>query len=128
MAYVSDDVVLARRIEQAGAKAVMPLGAPIGSGLGILNPFNIETIVNFATVPIILDAGLGCASDASLAMELGCDGVLAASAINRAENPALMAGAFRLAVVAGRMSRNAGRIPKSNEAIASTTVAGRADF
>lgn len=128
MAYVSDDVVLARRIEQAGAKAVMPLGAPIGSGMGILNPFNIETIVNFANVPIILDAGLGNASDAALAMELGCAGVLVASAINRAEDPAVMAEAFRFGVVAGHMSRRAGRIPKSTQAIASTAVTGRAEF
>ncbi|MDA8277090.1 MAG: thiazole synthase [Actinomycetota bacterium] len=128
MAYISDDVVLARRIEQAGAKAVMPLGAPIGSGMGILNPFNIETIVNFANVPIILDAGLGSASDAALAMELGCDGVLAASAINRAEDPAIMAEAFRLGVIAGHLSRRAGRIPKSTRAIASTAISGKAQF
>ncbi|RJL31477.1 thiazole synthase [Bailinhaonella thermotolerans] len=118
--YIGDDPILARRMEQAGCAAVMPLGAPIGSGLGIRNPHNIELIVESAGVPVILDAGLGTASDAALAMELGCDAVLLASAVTRAQNPALMAAAMRDAVVAGRAARLAGRIPRLRHAQASS--------
>ena len=121
LAYVSDDPILARRIEQAGASAVMPLGSPIGSGLGILNPYNIETIAANAGVPVILDAGIGTASDAAQAMELGCSAVLVASCVNRAENPASMALALALAVEAGYLAHRAGRIPKRSYALASST-------
>jgi thiazole synthase len=110
--YTNDDPVLARQLERAGCAAVMPLGAPIGSGLGIRNPHNIAMIVEQAGVPVILDAGIGTASDAALAMELGCDGVLIASAITRAAEPELMAEAMRLAVQAGHAARGAGRIPR----------------
>src|SRR5918999_1871331 len=109
--YTNDDPVLARRLEQAGCAAVMPLGSPIGSGLGIRNPHNIELIVEQAGVPVILDAGVGTASDAALAMELGCDAVLLASAVTRAEDPAGMATAMRAAVEAGRAARPAGGPP-----------------
>jgi thiazole synthase len=118
--YTNDDPVLARKLEQAGCAAVMPLGAPIGSGLGIRNPHNIELIVEAASVPVILDAGIGTASDAALAMELGCDAVLLASAVTRARRPDLMAGAMREAVIAGRMARLAGRIPRRRYAEASS--------
>jgi thiazole synthase len=110
--YTTDDPVLARRLEDAGCVAVMPLGSPIGTGLGIANPHNIEMIVDGAGVPVILDAGIGTASDATLAMELGCDAVLLATAVTRAKDPALMASAMRGAVVAGYEARHAGRIPK----------------
>lgn len=110
--YTTDDPVLARRLEDVGCAAVMPLGAPIGTGLGICNPHNLEMIVERAGVPVICDAGIGTASDAALAMELGCDGVLLATAVTRAENPPLMAAAMREAVRAGRAARLAGRIPK----------------
>src|SRR5690349_2601181 len=110
--YTNDDPVLALRLEEAGCAAVMPLGAPIGSGLGIRNPHNIAMIVERANVPVVLDAGIGTASDAALAMELGCDAVLLASAVTRAEEPALMAEAMRAAVHAGRLARRAGRIPR----------------
>jgi len=110
--YTNDDPVVAARLEQVGCAAVMPLGSPIGSGLGIANPHNIELIVEGAGVPVILDAGIGTASDACLAMELGCDGVLVASAITRAHEPAAMAGAMRHAVAAGRAAHRAGRIPR----------------
>ena len=99
--YTNDDPILARRLEEAGCAAVMPLGSPIGSGAGIRNPYNVRIIVEQASVPVILDAGIGTASDAALAMELGCDGVLLASAVSRAANPELMAGAMRSAVEAG---------------------------
>ena len=112
MAYTNDDPVLALRLEDAGVAAVMPLGAPIGTGLGIANPHNIEMIVSRASVPVVLDAGIGTASDAALAMELGCDAVLLASAVTRAENPELMAEAMAHAVKAGRLASCAGRIPK----------------
>jgi thiazole synthase len=112
MAYANDDPVLALRLEQVGVAAVMPAGAPIGTGLGICNPHNIELIVSRAKVPVILDAGIGTASDAALAMELGCDGVLLATAVTRAQDPELMATAMRHAVLAGRAARGAGRIPK----------------
>jgi thiazole synthase len=118
--YTNDDPVLARRLEQVGCAAVMPLGSPIGSGLGIRNPHNIELIVESAGVPVILDAGIGTASDAALAMELGCDAVLLASAVTRAQHPALMADAMRRAVEAGRLARRAGRIPVRRYAKASS--------
>nr|WP_216894324.1 thiazole synthase [Nocardia alni] len=110
--YTTDDPVLARRLEDAGCVAVMPLGAPIGTGLGIGNPHNIEMIVADAGVPVILDAGIGTASDAALAMELGCSAVLLATAVTRARQPALMAAAMADAVRAGYLARQAGRIPK----------------
>jgi thiazole synthase len=122
--YTNDDPVLAHRLEQAGCAAVMPLGSPIGSGLGIRNPHNIELIVEQAQVPVVLDAGLGTASDAALAMELGCDAVLLATAVTRAQSPALMASAMRHAVTAGRMARLAGRIPKRRYAQASSPWQG----
>ena len=118
--YTNDDPVLARRLEQVGCVAVMPLGSPIGSGLGIRNPHNIELIVERAGVPVVLDAGIGTASDAALAMELGCDAVLLASAVTRAQRPTLMAEAMRNAVVAGRLARLAGRIPVRRYAKASS--------
>ena len=106
--YTNDDPVLARKLEDAGCAAVMPLGAPIGSGLGIRNPHNIELIVERASVPVVLDAGIGTASEAALAMELGCDAVLLASAVTRAEHPVRMAQAMKLAVQAGRLARLGG--------------------
>jgi thiazole synthase len=124
--YTNDDPVLARRLQQAGCVAVMPLGSPIGSGLGILNPHNIELIVAEAQVPVILDAGIGTASDAALAMELGCAGVLLASSVTRAQQPAAMATAVAAAVTAGRLARFAGRIPKRYHAQASSPTEGRA--
>src|SRR5213080_5353891 len=124
--YTNDDPVLARRLQQAGCVAVMPLGSPIGTGLGIANPHNIELIVSEATVPVILDAGIGTASDAALAMELGCDGVLLASAVTRAQDPASMATAMARAVEAGRLARRAGRIPRRFHAQASSPTEGMA--
>lgn len=124
--YTNDDPVLARHLQQAGCAAVMPLGSPIGSGLGIQNPRNIAMIVGEANVPVILDAGLGTASDAALAMELGCDGVLVASAITRAQQPVLMAQAMSAAVIAGRLARRAGRIPRRDQAMASSPTSGLA--
>lgn len=123
-AYTSDDPAVARRLEDAGAAAVMPLGAPIGSGLGILNPHNIELICARARVPIILDAGIGTASEAALAMELGCDAVLLASAVTRAQDPVAMATAMRHAVIAGGLAANAGRIPARRHATASSPQEG----
>jgi thiazole synthase len=122
--YCSDDPIAARRLEQIGCAAVMPLGSPIGSGLGISNPHNIELIVEQAGVPVVLDAGIGTASDACLAMELGCDAVLVASAITRAREPALMARAMREAVSAGRAARRAGRITRRFHAEASSSFDG----
>jgi thiazole synthase len=122
--YTNDDPVLARRLEDAGCAAVMPLGSPIGSGMGINNAYNLRLIVEQARVPVILDAGVGTASDAALAMELGCDGVLLASAISRAQNPARMAHAMRLAVEAGWNARAAGRIPRRLYGEASTPTEG----
>lgn len=110
--YTTDDPILARRLEEAGCVAVMPLGSPIGTGLGIGNPHNIEMIVAEAKVPVILDAGIGTASDAALAMELGCSAVLLATAVTRARQPELMAEAMAAAVRAGYLARRAGRIPK----------------
>ncbi len=124
--YTNDDPILARRLQQAGCIAVMPLGSPIGTGLGIANPHNIELIVSEATVPVILDAGIGTASDAAFAMELGCDGVLLASSVTRAQDPAAMAVAMAYAVEAGRLARRAGRIPKRFHAQASSPTEGMA--
>jgi thiazole synthase len=124
LAYTTDDPVLAARLESAGCSAVMPLGSPIGSGMGILNPYNLTLIVEQASVPVILDAGIGTASDAALAMELGCDGVLLASSVTRAKEPADMADAMRRAVEAGRLARRAGRIPTRLYAEPSTTFEG----
>lgn len=112
LAYTNDDPVLALRLEEAGCAAVMPLGAPIGTGLGIRNPHNIELIVARAMVPVILDAGIGTASDACLAMELGCDAVLLSTAVTRAKDPERMAAAMRAGVEAGRLARDAGRVPQ----------------
>jgi len=122
--YTNDDPVLARRLQQVGCVAVMPLGSPIGSGLGIGNPYNIDLIVSEAQVPVILDAGIGTASDAVLAMELGCDAVMVASAITRAQRPAQMATAMAAAVSAGRLARLAGRIPRRDHARASSPTEG----
>jgi thiazole synthase len=122
--YTSDDPVLARRLEDAGCAAVMPLGSPIGSGMGINNAYNVRMIVEHARVPVILDAGIGTASDAALAMELGCSGVLLASAVSRAQDPVRMAEAMRLAVEAGWNARAAGRIPRRLYAEASTPTDG----
>jgi thiazole synthase len=118
--YTTDDPVLARRLEQAGCAAVMPLGSPIGSGLGIANPHNIELIVAAAGVPVILDAGIGTASDAAIAMELGCDAVLLATSVTRARDAELMAAAMRSAVLAGRLAFRAGRVPRRWHARASS--------
>src|ERR671932_769477 len=112
LAYTTDDPILGRRLADAGCAAVMPLGSPIGSGLGIRNPHNIALIVEHARVPVILDAGAGTASDAALAMELGCAGVMLASAVTRAQEPVLMAEAMQHAIEAGRLARPAGRIPR----------------
>ena len=122
--YTNDDPILARRLEEVGCAAVMPLGSPIGSGMGIRNPYNVQIITERAGVPVILDAGIGTASDAALAMELGCDGVLLASSVSRAEDPAGMAAAMRRAVEAGYAARLAGRIPRLFHAEASTQVEG----
>ncbi len=124
MAYTNDDPIVAKRLEEAGAHAVMPLAAPIGSGLGIQNRFNVVFIKEAVSVPVIVDAGIGCASDAAAAMELGADGVLTNTAIAQAENPILMAEAMKHAVIAGRMSYKAGRIPKRPFATASSPVDG----
>ncbi len=126
--YTTDDPVLARRLEDAGCAAVMPLGSPIGSGHGINNPYNLRLIVEQAKVPVILDAGVGTASDAALALELGCDAVLCASAISRAQDPVAMARAIRLAVEAGELARASGRIPRRTYARASTAEEGIAEF
>ena len=122
--YTTDDPILARRLEDVGCAAVMPLGSPIGSGMGIRNPYNISILVERAGVPVILDAGVGTASDAAFAIELGCDAVLCASAISRAHDPAAMARAIRLAVEAGWLARGAGRIPRRRYAEASTPDEG----
>ncbi len=122
--YCTDDPVLCRRLEDLGCAAVMPLGAPIGSGLGVLNPVNIETICRRAAVPVILDAGVGTASDAALAMELGCSAVLLNTAVSKCDDPVLMAAAIRDAVVAGRAARRAGRIPRQYRAEASSPHLG----
>ena len=126
--YTTDDPVLARRLEDIGCAAVMPLGSPIGSGMGIRNPYNIALIVEQAGVPVILDAGVGTASDAALAMELGCDAVLCASAISRAQDPVTMARAIRRGVEGGLLARQAGRIPRRLYAEASTPEVGLPEF
>jgi thiazole synthase len=118
--YTNDDPILARRLEEIGCAAVMPLGSPIGSGAGIRNPYNLQIIIEHAGVPVILDAGVGSASDAALAMEMGCDGVLLASSVSRAKDPLRMAVAMRKAVEAGYEARQAGRIPRRLYAEAST--------
>jgi thiazole synthase len=122
--YTNDDPILARRLEDAGVAAVMPLGSPIGSGSGIRNPYNIGLIVEQSSVPVILDAGIGTASDAAAAMELGCDGVLLASSVSRAKDPVRMAAAMRRAVEAGYEAARAGRIPQRLHAKASTPEEG----
>ena len=123
--YTTADPVVAQRLADLGCAAVMPLGSPIGSGLGITNPHAIEAVRAAVTVPVVLDAGIATASDAALAMELGCDAVLAATAITRAENPVAMAAALRSAVEAGHLARSAGRIPKLTTARASSPMTGR---
>ena len=127
-AYTNDDPILAIRLADLGCAAVMPLGSPIGSGMGIRNPYNLAIIRERVDVPVILDAGIGTASDATLAMELGCDAVLLASAVTRARDPEAMATAMRHAVEAGWLARHAGRIPRRLYAEASTTDEGRADL
>jgi thiazole synthase len=122
--YITDDPVAAKKLEQMGCAAVMPLAAPIGSGLGIRNPYNIRIILEHARVPVIVDAGVGTASDASIAMEMGCDGVLMNTAIAGAKDPILMAEAMRLAVDAGRKAFLAGRVPKKLYAMASSPLEG----
>jgi thiazole synthase len=124
MVYTNDDPVIAKRLEELGCVSVMPLAAPIGSGLGIRNPYNILTIVENAKVPILVDAGVGTASDAAIAMELGCDGVLMNTAIAGARDPVLMASAMRKAVEAGREAFRAGRIPRKRFASASSPIDG----
>jgi thiazole synthase len=126
--YTNDDPILARRLEEAGCAAVMPLGSPIGSGAGIRNPYNVAIITERAQVPVILDAGIGTASDAAQALELGCDAVLAASAIFGAEDPTAMATALRRGVEAGHLAHRAGRIPRRTHAEASTAYEGLPDL
>ena len=122
--YTNDDPILATRLEDAGCVAVMPLGSPIGSGMGIRNPYNLRMILERARVPVILDAGIGTPSDATVAMEMGCAGVLMATAVARAEDPVRMARAMRLAVEAGSLAHGAGRIPRRLYAEASTSFEG----
>lgn len=124
MVYTTDDPLFAKRLEEIGCIAVMPLAAPIGSGLGIRNPYNIATIIENAEVPVLVDAGVGTASDAAIAMELGCDGVLMNSAIAHAQNPVMMASAMRHAIAAGRESFLAGRMPRKRYASASSPIEG----
>lgn len=124
MVYSSDDPVFARKLEDLGCAAIMPLGAPIGSGLGIQNPVNIRLIVEQSSVPVIVDAGVGTASDATVAMELGCDGVLMNTAIAEAKDPILMAKAMKHAVIAGRQAYLAGRMPRKKYADPSSPLAG----
>lgn len=122
--YTSDDPIICKKLEDVGCAAVMPLGAPIGSGLGIRNPYNIKIILNTVKIPVIVDAGVGTASDAAIAMELGCDGVLMNTAIAGAKNPIAMAEAMNLAVRAGRLAYLAGRIPRKLYATASSPIEG----
>jgi len=126
--YTTDDPVLARRLQDLGCAAVMPLGAPIGSGQGIRNPYSIALLREAVSVPVVLDAGIGTASDAALAMELGCDAVMVASAVSRARDPVGMAGAMRDAVRAGRLAFASGRIPRRDYATPSTPTEGRPTF
>jgi thiazole synthase len=126
--YTTDDPVLARRLAGIGCAAVMPLGSPIGSGMGIRNPYNIALIRDAVEVPVVLDAGVGTASDAALAMELGCDAVMVASAVSRAQDPVRMARAMRAAVAGGRLAHGAGRIPRRLHATASTPNQGLPNF
>lgn len=128
LAYTNDDPVLARRLADTGVAAVMPLGSPIGSGMGINNPYNLALVVEEATVPVVLDAGVGTASDATRALELGCDAVLLATAVTRARHPVRMADAMRHAVEAGRLAYRAGRIPRRRYAQASTSDDGLAEL
>lgn len=128
MAYTSDDPIMAKRLEDAGAHAIMPLAAPIGSGLGIQNPYNVVFIREAVSVPVIVDAGIGCASDAAYAMELGAEGVLTNTAIAQAKDPMMMAEAMKHAVIAGRMSYLSGRIPKRPYATASSPIDGMIQF
>jgi len=128
MPYTNDDPVMAKKLEDAGAAVVMPLGAPIGSGLGIRNPYNIKIILETVTVPVIVDAGVGTASDAAIAMEIGCDGVLMNTAIAGAQDPVDMARAMKLAVEAGRLASRAGRIGKKLYATASSPLEGVPDW
>jgi thiazole synthase len=125
--YTSDDPIVCRKLEDLGCAAVMPLGAPIGSGLGIRNPYNIRIIMENVKVPVIVDAGVGTASDAAIAMELGCDGVLMNTGIAGAKDPVAMAEAMKLAVIAGRLAYKAGRIPKKLYATASSPLEGMLD-
>ncbi|VAW83548.1 Thiazole synthase [hydrothermal vent metagenome] len=124
MVYTTDDLIVAKELEAMGCVAVMPLGAPIGSGLGIRNPYNIQFIVEELSVPVLVDAGVGTASDAAFAMELGCDGVLMNSAIAAAKNPVLMASAMKNAITAGRAAYLAGRMPRKRYASASSPIEG----
>ena len=124
MVYTTDDPIIAKRLEEMGCVAVMPLAAPIGSGLGIRNPYNIRLIIENANVPILVDAGVGTASDAAIAMELGCDGILMNTAIAGAQNPILMASAMKKAVQAGREAFLAGRMPRKLYASASSPIDG----
>ncbi len=124
MVYTNDDPIIAKQLEEIGCVAVMPLAAPIGSGLGIRNPYNILEIIENANVPILVDAGVGTASDAAIAMELGCDGILMNTAIADAQNPVLMATAMKNAVIAGRQAFLAGRIPRKRYASASSPIDG----
>lgn len=128
LAYTNDDPVTARRLAAIGCAAVMPLGSPIGSGMGISNPYNLAVIREELQVPVVLDAGIGTASDAALAMEIGCDAVLVASAVTRARHPEVMAAAMEAAVRAGRLAYRAGRIPRRRYASASTSWSGMADL
>lgn len=123
--YTTDDPILAQRLEAAGCAAVMPLGSPIGSGMGIINRYNLEAIIDSANIPVVLDAGIGTASDAAIAMEAGCDAVLCASAISRAADPVQMADSIALAVRAGYGAKCAGRIPTLHHAHASSPAAGK---
>jgi thiazole synthase len=122
--YTNDDPIMARRLEEAGAAAIMPLGAPIGSGMGLQNPANIRIIMETVKIPVIVDAGVGTASDATVAMELGCDAVLMNTGIAGAEDPVAMAEAMKLAVEAGRLAYKAGRIPRKLHAAASSPIQG----
>ena len=124
LVYCSDDPLLCKKLENLGASAIMPLASPIGSGLGIQNKFNLSLIIKQSKVPVIVDAGIGTASDASIAMELGCDGVLINSAIAKAKKPMLMAESFKNAVISGRQSFLAGRMKKNLDAIASSPIEG----